>query len=339
VTGVNPATGATLRLVALDSDPATLAWGMGATRVLAGARSGKLYTLDASNLAILTTAQIGDEIRDLKWWEPGGLAVAVHKRADGVSLINIATGQVTAFFALDGDPERAAVDAVLERLFTTTQDDFSVNRVNLATRVLEGRYVLPEKAAGSLFDPVSRKLLVSQRGDRKLLRLDPDQASLISVITLNKRLRDIAVNNVTHEAVAVGDKADELTRVKLADHAAATVALPARPRFLALDTALNVAVVGLKNKQVRFVDLAPAGGPVLLPDTVTLTDEPDALAVDATRNLAVVLPDSKRKIHFISNTTRALLSSLSLTEDADALALHAGRGLAYVLTDISSCCW
>ena len=180
---------------------------------------------------------------------------------------------------------------------------------------------------------MSRKLLVSQRGDRKLLRLDPDQASLISVITLNKRLRDIAVNDVTHEAVAVGDKADELTRVKLADHAAATVALPARPRFLALDTALNVAVVGLKNKQVRFVDLAPAGGPVLLPDTVTLTDEPDALAVDATRNLAVVLPDSKRKIHFISNTTRALLSSLSLTEDADALALHAGRGLAYVLTD------
>jgi len=206
VVGIDPANGATLRSVDLDRDPAALAWGLGGTRILAGAKSGKLYTLDESNLAVLATAQIGDEIRHLSWWEAGGLAVVVHKRTDGVSLVNVATGQVSGFVALDGDPERSALDAAAARAYVTTHDDFSVNRVNLAGQVLEGRYALPEKAAGVVFDALSAKLLVSQRGDRRLLRLDPAQASLISILQLNKRLRDIAVNNVTHEAVAVADR-------------------------------------------------------------------------------------------------------------------------------------
>jgi IPT/TIG domain-containing protein/glucodextranase-like protein len=333
VVGIDPATGATLRSLDLDRDPATLAWGLGGTRVLAGARNGKLYTLDAANFEILATAQLGDEIRHVSWWEAGGLAVAVHKHADGVSLVNIGTGQVSAFVALDGDPEHGAVDAGLARLYVTTHDDFSVNRLNLTSRSLDGRYVLPEKAAGSLFDAATEKLIVSQRGDQRLLRLDPAQANLISVLQLNKRLRDIAINNTTHEAVAVADKADELTRIKLSDRSAATVVLPARPRFVAVDTALNLAVVGLKNKQVRFVNLAPGTGPMLLADTVTLADEPDALAIDSTRNLTIALTDSKRTIHFVSNTARALLSSISVNEDTVAAAIHAGRGLAYVLAD------
>jgi len=110
------------------------------------------------------------------------------------------------------------------------------------------------------------------------------------------------------------------------------VALPARPRYVAVDTALNLAVVGHKNKTLRFVDTAQSP-PVLLPDVVTLADEPDALAVDASRNLTVALTDTKRKIHFVSNVSKTLLSTVSLSEDADALALHPGRGLAYVLTD------
>lgn len=332
VVGIDPANGATLRSVDLDRNPAALAWGVGGTRVLVGAKSGKLYTLDAADLSVVATTQIGDEIRHLAWWEAGGLAVVVHKRTDGMSLVNVATGQVSAFVALDGDPERSAVDAASARTYVTTHDDFSVNRVNLAGQVLEGRYALPEKAAGAVFDPLSAKLLVSQRGDRRLLRLDPAQASLISILQLNKRLRDIAVNDATHEAVAVADKADELTRIKLADLSAAVVALPARPRYVAVDSALNLAVVGHKNKTLRFVDTAQSP-PVLLADTVTLAEEPDALAVDSDRNLTVALTDSKRKIHFVSNVSKTLLSSISLSEDADALALHAGRGLAYVLTD------
>jgi DNA-binding beta-propeller fold protein YncE len=333
VAGLSPATGATLRSIDLEQDPAALAWGPGGSRILAGTRNGKLYTLDSATLAILSTVQVGDEIRDISWWETGGLAIAVHKHSDGVSLVDVATGQASAFVALDGNPKLSAVDAGLARLYVTTQDDFGVNRVNLISRSLDGRYVLPEKATGSLFDAVTGKLIVSQEGERRLLRLDPAQASMVSVLQLNKRLRDIAVNNATHEAVAVADKADELTRVKLSDRTAVTLALPARPRFVAVDTGLNLAVVGLKSKEVGFVDLVPGTGPVLLPEPITLPDEPDALAVDATRALTVALTDSKRKIHFIGNTTRTLLASISLNEDTDALAIHAGRGLAYVLTD------
>ncbi|MGH7338555.1 MAG: YncE family protein, partial [Myxococcota bacterium] len=280
----------------------------------------------------MASAQIGDEIRHISWWEAGERAVVVHKRTDGVSLVDVSSGQVAAFVALDGDPERSAVDGSTARAYVTTHDDFSVNRVNLSGQALEGRYALPEKAAGAVFDPLSAKLLVAQRGDRRLLRLDPAQASLISILQLTKRLRDIAVNDVTHEAVAVADKADEFTRIKLSDLSAAVVALPARPRYVAVDSALNLAVVGHKNKTLRFVDTAQSP-PVLLADTVMLADEPDALAVDATRNLTLALTDTKREIHFVSNVSKTLLSSISLNEDADALALHAGRGLAYVLTD------
>ncbi len=153
------------------------------------------------------------------------------------------------------------------------------------------------------------------------------------MLTLRKRLRDIAVNNTTHDAVAVADKADELTRIRLTDHSSATVALPARPRLVAIDSGLNLAVVGLKAKHLRFVDLAPPGAPVLLGERVALPDEPEALAVDSTRRLTLALTDTKRKIHFVDNASRTLLASLALAEDAEVLALHPGRGLAYVATE------
>jgi DNA-binding beta-propeller fold protein YncE len=335
VRGVNPANGATLRSVELDHDPAALAWAMGGARVLVGARAGRLYILNAATFDVTALARIGDEIRHLSWWESGAMALAVHKRADGVSLVDIATGRVSAFVALDGDPQQAALDAGGERAYVIAQDDFSVNRVDLLRRALDGRYVLPEKASGSVFDSATGRLLVSQRGDGRLLRLDPAQAPLVSVLELRRRLRDIAVNNATHEAVAIADKSDELTRIRLADRSTVAVDLPERPRVVAVDTALNVAVVGLKNKRLRFVDLAPTTGPILVPTQVALPDEPEALALDPGRALAIALTDSRRKIHFISTATRTLLSSISLGEDAEALAIHSGRGLAYVLTEKS----
>ncbi|MEX0744027.1 MAG: RHS repeat-associated core domain-containing protein [Phycisphaeraceae bacterium] len=331
--GIDPASGATLRSVAIEREPASLAWGQAGSRLLVGARDGRLLALDATDLALLSTTRIGDEIRGLSWWDAGSLAIAVHKRADGVSLVDVESGQISTFVALDGDPELGAVDAELARLYIATRHDFSVNRVDLLRRALDGRYALPEKASGVVFDAAARRLIVSQRKDRRILRIDPDLASLISAFVLNKHLRDIAVNDATHEAVAVADGADELTRIRLSDRSVATAELPARARYVAVDTALNLAVVGLKNKDLRFVDLAPAPGPVLLAERVRLPDEPDALAVDSSRGLSVVLTDSRRKIHFVDNARRTLVSSISLKEDVDALAIHAVRGLAYVLAD------
>jgi RHS repeat-associated protein len=333
VRGLNPANGATTRSAELDHDPAALAWASGGTQVLVGARSGRLYVLSSATLRVAATARIGDEIRHLSWWESGRMALVVHKRADGVSLVDTATGRVSGFVALDGDPQRAAIDAAGERAYITTQDDFSVNRVDLLRRALDGRYVLPEQASGSVFDEASGRLILAQRSGGQLLRLDPAQAPLVSVLELKRRLRDIAVNNETHEAVAVADKADELTRIRLSDSSALAVDLPERPSAVAVDTALNIAVVGLKNRRLRFVDLAPAAGPVLLPAQVTLPDEAEALAVDSTRALAIALTDSRRKVHFVSTASRTLLSSLSLNEDTEALAVHSGRGRAYVLTE------
>ena len=283
VTGVNPATGATLRLVALDSDPAMLAWGMGATRVLAGARSGKLYTLDASNLAILTTAQIGDEIRDLTWGSRrpcGGGA----QRADGVSLINVAYRPGDGILRARRRPSAPRWTPCSSGCFITTQD--RLQRGPLISRRASWKAGMScRRRRREPLRPRVRKFLVSQRGDRKPLRLDPDQAEPY----LDYHAEQTAARYRCQQRDARGGRGrrqgGRADARQAADHAAATVALPRARGPRARHRRSTSRVVGLKDKQVRFVDLAPAGGPVLLPDTVTLTDEPDALAVDATRNL------------------------------------------------------
>ncbi|MFN7085509.1 MAG: IPT/TIG domain-containing protein, partial [Burkholderiales bacterium] len=330
--GIDPASGAVLRTVALPAAPLKLAWAGNGSRVLVTTRGGRILVLDGGTLQLLATIQTGGEIRDIAWWEAGNVAMVLHERNENASLIDIATGQTVGAAALGDDPERVSVDPTGGRAYVAMREDAGLGRVNLARRVFEGHYVLPEKAAGSIFDVATGKLLISQRGERRLLRLDPDQASRISVLPVKQRLRDVAVNNTTHEAVAVSDKADELARIRLTDRSVQTLALPARPRSVVVDPHLNVAVVGLKNKEVRFVELSGAA-PMLLAGTVRLSDESDALAVDSTRSLAVALTGEHRGIHFMDTAARTRLASITYTEAVNALAIHPGKGIAYIVTD------
>jgi YD repeat-containing protein/YVTN family beta-propeller protein len=279
---------------------------------------------------VLSQRKLADEIRALTWWEVGARALVVHKRADAVSVVNVSTSQVTATVQLDGDPDRAAVAAGIG--YIATHDDASINRVDLAGPTLLGRYAIAARVDALVFDPAANVLIGALRSDQKLVRLDPAAASLISVLQLQKRLRDVAVNPVTHEAVAVADKSDEMFVVKLSDRSVRQIGLPARPDLVAVDSQLNRAVVafrGWSGAKLRFADLT-AG--TLFPQTISYDRDIEAIAVDSTRSLAVAIVDGYRPVLLIDVNTRARLAD-GPTDRYRALAIHAGRGVAYLATD------
>ncbi|PKO70992.1 MAG: hypothetical protein CVU20_08920, partial [Betaproteobacteria bacterium HGW-Betaproteobacteria-14] len=328
---LNAATGALIQRIRLDHPPRSLALDASGGRLLVAEKRGTVRVFSTSTWQIVANAAVGDEVRDIAWWPAGSLAVAVHKRQDGISLVDPTAGTVAGFVALDGDPERSGVDAAAGRAYVATRDDFSLNRVDLARRILEGRYGLPGRTHGLVFDAATGKIILSQADEKRLLRLDPAQAGLIAVLQLQKRLRDLAVNNVTHEMVAIADKSDELTRVKLADKTTQVLSLPNAPLRVGIDSGLNRAVVASRDRKLRYVDLAGAA-PVLLTGTAELADRVEALAVDGSRSITVAITSAKPRLHLIDNRSLQV-RSVEVPDKLADVAVDTSRGLAYAVGD------
>ncbi|MGH8722528.1 MAG: YncE family protein, partial [Burkholderiales bacterium] len=206
--------GSVTRQGALAHEPRDLVAASGGAKLVVGAANGWLTTVDAATFGVDSQLKVGDEIRTLAWWEAGARTLAVHKRTDAVSLVDIAVPQVSATVALDGDPDKGAVAVGGATGYVATHDDASVNKVDLATPGLLGRYAIATRLNALVFDPAANVLYGAQRNGKGLVRLDPAAASLISVLQLQKRLRDVAINQTTHEAVAVADKTDEMFVIK-----------------------------------------------------------------------------------------------------------------------------
>ena len=328
---LNAATGALIQRIRLDHSPRSLALDGTGGRLIVAEKRGAVRVFNTSTWQVLANAAVGDEVRDIAWWQAGGLAVAVHKRQDGVSLVDPAAGTVAGFVPLDGDPERSGIDEAAGRAYVATRDDFSLNRVDLARRVLEGRYGLPGRTHGLVFDAATGKIILSQADEKRLLRLDPAQAGLIAVLQLQKRLRDLAVNNVTHEMVAIADKSDELTRVKLADKTTQVLSLPNAPLRVGIDSGLNRAVVAGRDRKLRFVDLAGTD-PILLTGTAELADRVEALAVDSVRATTVAITSARPRLHLIDNSSLQV-RSIEVPDKLSDVAVDASRGLAYAVGD------
>lgn len=327
---VDAANGTLTRQLALAHEPREVISANGGGHLAVGAVNGWLMTVDAASFALISQLKLADEIRSLAWWEAGGRLLAVHKRADAVSLVDIVVPQVTATVPLDGDPDRAAVAQGVG--YVGTHDDASVNRVDLAGPALLGRYAIAARVNALVFDPAANVLYGAPRGDQRLLRLDPAAASLVSVLQLEKRLRDVAVNSTTHEAVAVADKSDEMFVIALADRSVRTIALPARPDLVAVDSTLNQAVVAFRGgggPKLRFADLAAN---TLYAETVSYNRNLTALAVDSSRALVLAIAEGKAPVLLVDLATRARLAD-GPEGLYRALAVHAGRGLAYLATE------
>jgi RHS repeat-associated protein len=329
IVALNPATGAVLRSQALGVRGQKLDVDASGHRLLIGSAEGTLLTLDAQSWATISSIALGESIRSVAFWESASLAVVVQKKQDGVALVNVETGTVVARVGLDTDPERGAVGEGAAKAYVTTKDDLSVNQIDLATRRSDGRYLLPTEASAIVFDSTARVLYVTQPKDKALVRLDPAQNFLLGTLTLAKRLRDIAVNNETHEAAAIAEKVDELSRIRLADRSIATLALPAKPSRIAIDSGRNLAVIATKDT-IRFADLASASGQ-LYADRIDLGADVLFMAVDSSRGLTLVATQGDR-LHVVDNATRTRIATVESSEKFAALAVDSLRGLAYVAT-------
>lgn len=332
----NPGTGQLARTFRMDKVPLQLVHSQqtgGVARLLVAAQGGLLLTLDAANWREISRVTVGDDIRALGVWDSGGMALAVGKRQDALNIINPSTGAVASRIPLDGDPERLAIDGSGNRAYVTTRDDLSVNRVDLNNGALQGRYAIPDRAGGLVFDTQAKVLLLSQPRSERLLRLDPEQASLVYALTLKRRLKDLAVNNTTHEMVAIADQADEMARLSLVTKQGQSIKLPGSPTLIGVDSGLNRAIIGIAHKshEIVFADLS-TDTPKLYPERLDLQTEVHALAVDAARKRTIIV-GSDRRIAVINNEARTLLGATKGDDSYEDVAIHAGTGKAYLLTE------
>jgi RHS repeat-associated protein len=332
----DPATGTRLRTMQMDKEPLQLAHGQatdGSTRLLVAAEGGLLITLDATNWNEISRVKVGDDIRALGMWEGGGMALAVGKRQDALNVIDPATGVVANRIPISGDPELLATDSPANRAYVTTLDDLSVNRVDLNTGTLQGRYAIPERAGGLVFDPQAKVLYLSQPEGERLLRLDPEQATLVNALNLKRRLKDLTVNNTTHELAAIADEVNEMARLNLVTKQGQSISLPGAPIRIGVDPTLNRAIIGIANEEheIVFVDLA-TDTPAVYPERISVEDDVIALAVDPTRKRSVILSDES-EITVVNNETRTRIGRVTKSASYVDVAIHAGTGKAYLLTD------
>lgn len=323
------ANGTLVRADSLAGNPELLAFGKQGSRLLVGLHGGRLLTLDAATYGVLGNLPTGDEIRGLAWWDDGDMALTVGKNADALNYFPGGTVVSPPATPIGGDPRELSTDEALDRAFVTTPRDMSVYRVELATRQIAGRYPLPGRTRSLVFDPLARMLLLPLIDDRALLRLDPQTATLVSPLLLGKWVSALAVNPVTHKAAVVADKAQELSRIDIGLRTAEILALPAMPRLVAIDSAIDRAVIaaGPNAKIVHFVDLATG---VLLPETILAEYGIVALAVDSTRGLALALRKKTDGLLVIDTRNRTVVASIALDADYSSLAIHSARGMAYL---------
>ncbi len=147
-------------------------------------------------------------------------------------------------------------------------------------------------------------------------------------IDLGEKLGAIAVNNDTHQAVILADDKERAYSLNLPDLSVTTIALPTKPKALAIDSTRNLALLGTDKKQgVLFLNLATKA----IIGNVSLEHTPAAIAVDPVRGLAVVIEDEKDRIHFIDVTARRLLGTLNRKGKYTGVAIHSGFGRAYAV--------
>lgn len=336
VIALSTQTGAVLRTKALAKKPELISLG-GTTSVLVGLDDGQLIVLDASTLEISRTIALGEDLRALAWWQgnAGARALAVTRKQDALAIVDTTTGQI-ARVPLSDKAEGVEVEQQDHWAYVTAKDEDTVSLIDLFRQALTGYYTVPGPTGNLFFDAAANSgagaLYITLTKDDKLLRLDPSQASLIRKIAVQKTLQDVAVNQTTHEALAVSSDDPDFARIKLSDRSLTRLALPDKAAKVAVDPARNLAIVGDTKKRLVFVNLATSPATVY-PERLTLQDDAVAMAVDAGRGLTVVGAKGEKRVEIVNNQTRTLGTGVALPAKIQAIALHAGKGIAYLVTE------
>jgi RHS repeat-associated protein len=327
--GLNAATGKVQRSKSLDLPAGELTLGLNGLRLLVAA-GGSVLNLDAGTWNEIRRTALAETVKGLAWWPQGGQLLAATQDDDGLSLLNPDTGRIERQWPLDRTPAGLTTDSAA-RAYASIRSEEAVYRFNLDTGSLAGRYLLDTAAESLVFDPVQQVLYLTHA--RGLLRLAPDATPLQQVTDLGMRLRDLAVDPVNHEAVAVADKAKAFYRIPLASRQAQTLKLDAKAYRVGVDSGLRLglAVTYADKNWLRFIDLS-GSEPSLLTDKIPLKHKIKNLAVDASRNLTV-LTSEEGDLLVVDNKSRALVYQARHKAKYELVGIHAGQGMAYLLSE------
>ncbi|WP_239292556.1 IPT/TIG domain-containing protein, partial [Candidatus Nitrotoga sp. 1052] len=351
---LNLDTGAVLRTLQVNGKPVRLALVSGLPFLLVGTQSGDILTVNLMTLAVIKTLSIGSQIDGLLWWDTDSLALFLPKNKDQWMLIDpVRTHPVLpdpsrsdpslpdpsqsfidTISAIEGSANRLAVDRQGSNAFIATQDDISVNLIDLKQSLNQGRHLLADKPGDVVFDPTAKVLYTSLPLGDKLLRLDPLQAKLAAPLSMLFRYRDVAVHQSQGQAYAVTERQNGLlSSWRLSNRFRSGLPLNAGARKIAIDPVSNLAVLGLTtpSDEIGFVDLLPST-PKLLAERIQMGAEILAIATDPARKRSLVLTDNPQGIRVLDNATRKQLAALNTTEVYRALAVHSGMGAAFLLS-------
>ena len=333
--GISTTTGNVTRTLSLSKAPQMIGIGASSTLIMVGVKNGELQLRDSSTLAVTRTVTVGEDIRSLAWWDGGssgnGRVLAVGKSQNALNLVDPATGTI-ARVVLGGDPNTVGIEQNNNWAYIGEKDDRIISLIELIGRALSGYFTIPGKIGSILFDQSGTLLFVSLTQDDKLLKLDPNQASLISKVGVTKTLKDVAVNSVTAEGIAISSKDTGFARINLATHTVQTLMLPVKADKVVVDASLNVAIVGATNDKLYFVNLAtnPAS---LFAEQVDLDGDIKDMAVDPARSITVALVSGKQRVRIVNNLTRTEIAQVQTADKYVAVAIHSGKGIAYLITD------
>ncbi len=328
---LNANTGASIGAFALDARPVSLAANPTGEILLVGTDAGSVHALNTVDWKLRSSGGIGAEAGAIVWWNSGALALVLPRRGDAMHFMNVDTGAVQRI-DIQGDPVQESVDQSLNQAYIASDEDLSINVVNLVTKTIQGRYATPDAPAAIAYDPVKRSLYVAQPLADQVLRLNLAQAQIAPGSQVKLRFRDIAIDDSQGEVVAVTDKGGGvLARTNLGTRLRRVLPLGFQARTLALDPTLKLAVVSALNPyDLRFVDLSAGTGKVL-PAKVELAAPVAGLAGDPNRNLTLAVLEGIKGAVIVDNKTKTILVTVSNSNQYTHVGVDSDKGIAYLL--------
>jgi YVTN family beta-propeller protein len=266
--------------------------------------AGTLTVIDGGTDKVLTTIALGKRPRGLCASPDGRLLYVAlsgspiggpgvkeadlpppDKAADGIGVVDLATGKISRTLKGVSDPEQVAVSPDGARLYVASEDAASLVTLDAKTGAVLNRLPVGDEPEGVAVSRDGKQVLVASEGDGSVSLVDARTGKLIARIPVGLRPRGVLFTPDGASAFVSEEAAGSVARLDLAKHAVARRLQLSDKNDKPMGLALS------KDGRTLYVTTG-RGGHVLAVDTKTFI--PKALAATGPRPWGVSRsPDSR----------------------------------------------
>lgn len=280
-----------------------------------------------------------------------GWLFVTNEGSDNVVVVDAASGSLVGMpFGVGPGPRGIAVDETSNRVFVANSSANTVGVYSGASGQLLGSWAVGQLPSGVVFNPVTRRLYVTNRTDWTVSVLDADAVgTVLATIATSGFPGTVEVDSVRNRVYVTGTISQEMTVIDGATNTVlATVPLASflfDPAPVAVNQSTGEIAVGNADTPGR-IDLVD---PVVLGVDSTLQssigDRPEALRFDTSRNLLIAR--TAVEIDFIYGVTRQTVHAIPVPISTVVIQASAERGIAvdevhgliYIISPIASELW